>query len=101
MTFAVECKQLHLNKADGAHLTTMFWGVIIAQRLVSIKLLSGLSDGSNIMLSLGLALIGSFLLVSFGCTSVLVYIVLSSVLIISLIFSLMTLVARRKFKHRE
>ena len=116
------------------------------------------------MLSLGLALIGSLLLVSFGCTSVsglwtgvaavaagsasiyactfgfvescfavspligsvivmsaitgeslfpvliapfvesdpqvLMYVVLSSVLIISLIFSLMTL-ARRKFKHRE
>ena len=70
MTFVVSCKQLHMSKSDGAHLTTLFWTATTVQRLVTITILSRLSDEVNIALSLIVTLIGSILLLPFGCISV-------------------------------
>jgi hypothetical protein len=64
-TFAYE-SDLHLPKADGAHMTSLFWGTFTFLRLFTVFYIEYVGAEMNILLSLVVVLIANVLLVPFG-----------------------------------
>ena len=65
MTFAVKCN-LNLSKADGAHLTTLFWSTFTLFRIFTVFYIEFVGNQLNIFASLTVVLIANVLLVPFG-----------------------------------
>lgn len=64
-TFAHE-SGLQLSKADGAHMTSLFWGTFTVLRLFTVFYIEYVGAEMNILLSLVVVLIANVLLVPFG-----------------------------------
>jgi FHS family Na+ dependent glucose MFS transporter 1 len=67
--FAVK-SGLGLSKADGAHLTTLFWSTFTLFRIITLMYLEKVGSEINIFMSLFAVLVANVILVPFGTTSV-------------------------------
>ena len=68
-TFAVKC-HLKLSKADGAHLTTLFWSTFTLFRIATVFYITLIGNEINIFASLSVILAANVLLVPFADNNV-------------------------------